>query len=137
MNKKIMVLTLVALCAIGSTTSAYATKNTTPENNKSTKQKVKVENRYEVIGITNAKEFEKSFNIIKALVKNNEKSKVASYVSYPLNVNRKDSKIKIKSKEEFIKSYDSIITEEVKKTLINEDVTKTFVNYQGVMVGDG
>ena len=137
MNKKIIVLTLTALCAIGSTTSAYATKSIPPENNKTTKQKVKVENRYEVIGITNAKEFEKSFNIIKALVKNNEKSKVASYVSYPLNVNKKDSKIKIKSKEEFIKNYDSIITEEVKKALLNQDVTKTFVNYKGAMVGDG
>ena len=137
MNKKIVVLTLTALCAIGSTVSAYATKSMPSENNKTTKQKVKAENRYEVIGITNAKEFEKSFNIIKALVKNNEKLKVANYVSYPLNVNKKDSKIKIKSKEEFIKSYDSIITEEVKKALINQDVAKTFVNYQGVMVGDG
>jgi hypothetical protein len=137
MNKKIIVLTLTALCAIGSTTSAYATKSIPPENNKAIEQKIKVENRYEVIGITNVKEFEKSFNIIKSLVKNNEKSKVASYVSYPLNVNKKDKKIKIKSKEDFIKSYNTIITEDVKKALLNQDVTKTFVNYQGVMVGDG
>lgn len=137
MNKRIIILTLATLCVIGPTTSAYATKNVPPENNKTTKRKVKVESRYEVAGITNAKEFEKSFNSIKYLVKNNEKLKVASYVSYPLNVNKKDEKIKIKSKEEFIKNYDTIITEDVKKALLNQDVTKTFVNYQGVMVGDG
>ena len=137
MNKKIIVLTLTALCAIGSTSSAYASKNIAPENNKATEQKSKIENRYEVIGITNAKEFEKSFNTIKSLVKNNEKSKVASYVSYPLNVNKKDKKMKIESKDDFIKNYNTIITEDVKKALLNQDVTKTFVNYQGVMVGDG
>ena len=60
-----------------------------------------------------------------------------AYVSYPLNVNRKGKKIKINSKEDFIKSYNTIITEDVKKALLNQDVTKTFVNYQGVMVGDG
>ncbi|MBZ9622098.1 hypothetical protein G9F71_004390 [Clostridium sp. FP2] len=137
MNKKIIVLTLTALYAIGSTTSAYATKSIQPENSKNIEQNVKVKNRYEVIGITNVKEFEKSFNIIKSLVQNNEISKVANYVSYPLNVNKKDKKIKIKSKENFIKSYNTIITEDVKKALLNQDVTKTFVNYQGVMVGDG
>jgi len=137
MNKKIIVLTLTALCAIGPATNAYATKSISPENKKNIEQNVKVKNRYEAIGITNAKEFEKSFNIIKSLVQNNEKSKVANYVSYPLNVNRKDKKIKINSKEDFIRSYNTIITEDVKKALLNQDVTKTFVNYQGVMVGDG
>jgi hypothetical protein len=88
---------------------------------------VKIENRYELIGITNAKEFEKSFNNIKYLVKNNEKSKVASYVSYPLNVNKEDKKIKIQSKEDFIKNYNSIITENVKKALLDQDVAKTFL----------
>ncbi|MGH4124762.1 MAG: hypothetical protein ACREV6_17705 [Clostridium sp.] len=137
MNKKIIVLTLTALYAIGSTTSSYATKSIQPENSKNIEQNVKVKNRYEVIGITNVKEFEKSFNIIKSLVQNKEISKVANYVSYPLNVNKKDKKIKIKSKEDFIKSYNTIITEDVKKALLNQEVTKTFVNYQGVMVGDG
>ena len=134
MNKKVIALVLTALCV--TTSTAHATKNI-PFNNKSIDQKTKLENRYELIGITNAKEFEKSFNTIKYLVKNNEKSKVASYVSYPLNVNREDKKIKIQSKEDFIKNYNSIITENVKKALLDQDVAKTFVNYQGVMVGSG
>lgn len=46
-------------------------------------------------------------------------------------------KIKIKSKQDFIKNHNTIITENVKKALLDQDVTKTFVNYQGVMVGDG
>ena len=134
MNKKVIALVLTTLCVTGST--AYATKNI-PLNNKSIEQKNQTENRYELIGITNAKEFEKSFNTIKHLVKNNEKSKVANYVSYPLNVNKEDKKIKIQSKEDFIKNYNSIITENVKKALLDQDVAKTFVNYQGVMVGSG
>lgn len=136
MNKGIMALVLTALCVTDST--AYATKNIPLNNsNKKIEQKMKIENRYELIGITNAKEFEKSFNTIKSLVKNNEKSKVANYVSYPLNVNKEDKKIKIQSKEDFIKNYNTIFTENVKKALLNQDVTKTFVNYQGVMVGSG
>jgi hypothetical protein len=134
MNKKIIALVVTALCVTGST--AYATKNI-PLNKKKLEQKMKIENRYEAIGITNAKEFEKSFNTIKFLVKNNEKSKVASYVSYPLRVNKKDKTMKIHSKEDFIKNYNTIITENVKKALLDQDVAKTFVNYQGVMVGSG
>lgn len=136
MKKKIIALVLTILCVTGST--AYATKSIPLNDNTSNlEQRMKVENRYELIGITNAKEFEKSFNTIKFLVKNNEKSKVANYVSYPLNVNKEDKKIKIQSKEDFIKNYNTIITENVKKALIDQDVAKTFVNYQGVMVGSG
>ena len=134
MNRKVIALVLTTLCVTGST--AYGVKNI-PLNNKKIQEKMKIKNRYELIGITNAKEFEKSFNTIKYLVKNNEKSKVANYVSYPLNVNREDKKIKIQSKEDFIKNYNSIITENVKKALLDQDVAKTFVNYQGVMVGSG
>jgi hypothetical protein len=135
MNKKIIALVLTALCVTGST--AFATKNMPLNNNKKIEQKMKIENRYELIGITDAKEFEKSFNTLKSLIKNNEKTKVANYVSYPLNVNKENKKIKIQSKEDFIKNYNTIITENVKKALLNQDVAKTFVNYQGVMVGSG
>ena len=143
MKKNILALVLTILCVTGST--AYATKsiplnnnnNTTYNNTYNLEQIIKIENRYESIGITNAKEFEKSFNTIKSLVKNNEVSKVANYVSYPLNVNKEDKKIKIQSKEDFIKNYNTVITENVKKALLVQDVAKTFVNYQGVMVGSG
>ncbi len=99
-------------------------------------------NKYEAAGIDNPAEFEKTFNDVKAAIEKDEKETVADYINYPLNVNEtsKDNKVtttKIKSKEDFIKNYDSIITGKVKKSMINQKVEDTFVNYQGVMVGDG
>jgi len=152
MSKKILALILMSICVTGisacsNKNNIEAIKNITgtkieeksetkiedKKEEKSTEVKENSTNRYSVAGIDDAAEFEKVFNTVKSLVAKGEKEKVAEYVNYPLT----SANITVNSKEEFIKNYDSIITEEVKNALINQKVEETFVNYKGVMVGNG
>ena len=115
----------------------------TPKENIGTKliedQKSAVEdtNRYEVAGISDPAEFEQTFTIVQELVSRDDKEKVAEYVLYPLNVNHNSVTRVIHTKQEFIKEYDTIMTNEVKQALLHQNVKDTFVNYKGVMVGNG
>lgn len=93
--------------------------------------------KYEIAGIKNDKAFEKMVRQLKMLVEKDNKEKVAYYINYPLRVNSKAETIIINNIDEFIKSYDSIITDNVKKALLNQKIDNLFVNYQGVMVGNG
>ncbi len=45
--------------------------------------------------------------------------------------------MEIKNKKQFIAKYNQIMTEKVKKKLLAQKEDKLFVNYKGVMVGDG
>lgn len=97
------------------------------------------DNRYEVAGINDSIEFEKTFDTIKELVAKGDKERVSEYILYPLNVYASGDKptLKIENKEEFIKNYDKSFNEQVKNALANQKVEETFVNYQGVMVKNG
>ncbi|MCB2289333.1 hypothetical protein LGK97_06085 [Clostridium sp. CS001] len=151
MNKKVLALLLVSIVA--TTISACSNKNSidVPKNNTQTKieeksgpkTEEKVEgkteikkgdpNRYSVAGIDDADEFDRVFKTIQELVAKGEKEKVAEYIKYPLT----SANINVNSKDEFVKNYDLIITEKVKNALVNQKNEKLFVNYKGVMVGDG
>lgn len=95
------------------------------------------QNNYEVAGIDNPLEFNKTFLIIKKIVANNNKKALANYIFYPLKVNSSNNKNIIKTKEEFIAQYDTIFTPKIKTALTNQKIEDLFVNYQGVMVKDG
>ena len=151
MKKKVLALLLISICA--TTISACSNKNSTviptkdtttkikettetkPTENIETKPTVKESdpNKYSVAGIDDAAEFESVFKTIQSLVAKGEKEKVAEYIRYPLT----SANITVRSTEEFIKNYDSIITGKVKTALINQKVEELFVNYKGVMVGAG
>lgn len=96
-----------------------------------------IKNRYSVAGISNPKQFETTFNTIKNLVAKNKKSEVANHVSYPITVKINGKKVKISNKSQFVKNYNKIITPKVKKAFLNQNIGNSFVNYQGVMVGNG
>lgn len=95
------------------------------------------ENKYYVAGINDAAAFEAAFKEIQKYIAEDNKEKVAEYVHYPLNVFGNDSKASIKDKAEFIAKYDKIITPEVKRAVAAQRVEELFVNYKGVMIGDG
>ncbi|CAH2212067.1 hypothetical protein [Tepidibacter aestuarii] len=95
------------------------------------------DNRYYVGGIDDPAKFEKIFNEVKKIVSEDDKNKISEYVIYPLRVNHDKSSREINTPDEFTKNYDNIFTKEVKEALLNQDVKDTFVNYQGVMVGNG
>ncbi|WP_019910337.1 hypothetical protein [Paenibacillus sp. HW567] len=94
-------------------------------------------NPYEVAGISNPIVFEHNFSLLQKVVTEGKKSEVAKLMVYPLKVNTKGKTIEIKTKKDFIAKYNQIMTAKVKKALLAQKVDKVFVNWEGVMVGDG
>lgn len=94
-------------------------------------------NRYEVAGITNPVAFEAFFGQLQEAVKKGDKNEVANHVKYPLRVNKEGASRFVHGEKQFVTEYDLIMTEKVREALLHQNVTNTFVNDQGVMVGDG
>lgn len=94
-------------------------------------------NPYEVAGIDDPTEFTTYFAKLQKAVKDNKPAKVADLISYPMNLNKDNKNYVIYNKDEFLKKYDRIFTSLVREKLLAQKVDKVFVNYQGIMVGDG
>jgi len=94
-------------------------------------------NRYEVAGITNPVAFEAFFGQLQKAVKRGDKNEVAKNVKYPLRVNKEGASRFVHNEKQFLTEYDLIMTGKVRQALLQQSVTNTFVNDQGVMVGDG
>ncbi|MFC5648221.1 hypothetical protein ACFPYJ_03640 [Paenibacillus solisilvae] len=94
-------------------------------------------NPYETAGIADPQAFDAMFDALKTAVANGDKNAAAAYILYPLRVNGTGSALKIANKEEFLKQYDEIFTEPIKQALAKQTKDSLFVNYQGVMVGNG
>ncbi len=95
------------------------------------------DNPYAVAGIDDPAEFTAYFAKLQKAVKDNKPKEVAELISYPMNVNKDNKKYIIYNRDEFIKKYDRIFTSVVRDQLLTQKVDTLFVNYQGVMVGDG
>ncbi|WP_141499699.1 hypothetical protein [Paenibacillus luteus] len=94
-------------------------------------------NPYEIAGIDDPKAFIEFFNKLQKAVAANDKKAVANLIAYPLRVNHDGKSVEITSKKQFISKYNQIITDQVKKKLLAQDVDKVFVNWKGIMIGDG
>lgn len=94
-------------------------------------------NPYSVAGFDNPAEFEADFLTIQELVAKENKEAVAEYIQYPLNVYNTKEKINIQNKEELINHYNEIFTARVKNAFARQKLDNIFVNYKGVMVGQG
>ncbi|WFD09850.1 hypothetical protein [Tepidibacter hydrothermalis] len=147
--KKIMSLILILICSISFLTGCEKDDKSDADvskddvivsestDNENSKEDQNEDNRYYVGGIDDPVKFEEMFNEVKKFVSEDNKEKVSEYILYPLRVNHDKSTREIKTPQEFIENYDNIFTKEVKEALLNQDVKDTFVNYQGVMVGNG
>jgi hypothetical protein len=91
------------------------------------------DNPYEVAGIENPKAFLEIYEKIREALAAGDKEALADLVLYPLNVGQKQ----IKDKADFLKNYDKIITASVIQAVQEQKTDELFVNYQGVMAGDG
>lgn len=94
-------------------------------------------NPFEVAGIRDPNEMVAVFKTVKKAIADGDQAKVASNILYPLRVNSKNGTELIQTRADFVKHYDEIITKAVKKAIANQSVDQLFVNYQGVMVGNG
>jgi len=95
------------------------------------------DNLFAVAGIKDPTAFTSYFEKLQKNVAKNNKTAVADSISFPLRVNHNGKSVMIKTKKEFIAKYDKIMTAQVKKKLLAQKVDKLFVNWKGVMVGDG
>ena len=101
------------------------------------------ENPFVVAGIENAAEFETSFAGLQTAVAANNRSKVADFILYPLRVNGWRDELKGKgtyqfeTRQDLLDHYDEIFTPQVKTAIIQQKTGNLFVNWQGVMVGNG
>jgi hypothetical protein len=94
------------------------------------------QNKYAVAGIEDAEAADKFFLDLKKSVEKNERHKVILMVDYPINVLIKGRRTRLRSKAELLKNYDVVFNANVKKALAKSSAP-SFVNYQGVMIGDG
>ncbi|MDN4091931.1 hypothetical protein P4U99_18585 [Brevibacillus agri] len=94
-------------------------------------------NRYEVAGITDPVAFEAFFDKLQEAVKAGNKAQVARMVQYPLRINKDGGSRYVQNEQQFLAEYDEIVTPKVKEALLAQNVRETFVNAQGVMVGNG
>ncbi|QHT62703.1 hypothetical protein GXP70_23800 [Paenibacillus lycopersici] len=95
------------------------------------------ENPFETAGITDPREFQKVFNAVKTAIAKGDKAEVANYILYPLRVNGASGSELIPTRREFVDQYDAIMTKPVRDAVANQSFDRLFINYQGVMVGNG
>ncbi|MCV3739417.1 hypothetical protein OCK02_25025 [Rhizobium sp. TRM96647] len=62
---------------------------------------------------------------------------VAKLISYPIGVKVKGKETVIKSAKAFEEHYEGILTPAITKAFVNQKYGDLFVNYQGIMFGDG
>ena len=94
-------------------------------------------NKYEVAGIDDAAAVEKFFHNLQEAVARSDRVGVASVVSYPITVMIAGRKVKLRNRADFLRRYNLAINQRVKHAIADQRAEDLFVNYQGVMIGDG
>lgn len=94
-------------------------------------------NPFETAGIEDPEAFRAMFEEVKKAAAEGDKETVARHALYPILVNAGKVSVKIEDKEELISQYDRIFTPNVLKALAAQDAGDLFVNWKGVMAGNG
>lgn len=93
--------------------------------------------KYSVAGIDNDAAVEKFFNDLQEAVGKNERAKVTSMVAYPIKVRMGRHIIMLRKKSDLLEKYDSVFNRKIKEAVRKQKVTELFVNWRGVMIGNG
>jgi len=83
------------------------------------------------------KPFRDVFDRLKQGVAAGDKAAVAALVVYPLEVTIDGRKRKIGNAAQFVDSWDRIVTPDIAQAIARQEYRDAFVNWQGLMVGDG
>jgi len=94
-------------------------------------------NPLEVAGVTDYAAFKKQFLAFQDAVARDDREQAATFALYPIRVNVGKVAVNVADAEAFVKQYDRILTEDVRKALAAQDVNTLFVNSEGIMVGNG
>lgn len=82
-------------------------------------------------------EYRKVFDRLQQAVASDDRAGVASLVVYPLEVHLGGKSRKIRNAKEFMDAWDGIMVPEVKDVITKQRYRDVFVNWQGMMFGDG
>ena len=94
--------------------------------------------RYSLVaGNKSDEDIENFFSKIKNYIVNDNKVKLAEEIQYPINVKINSELIQIKDKDDLINNYDQIFNADYKQLISNSPTKYLFVNYQGIMLGNG
>jgi hypothetical protein len=74
---------------------------------------------------------------LQAAVQANDKGKIASMISYPMNVIHGDKRGRIRDKQTFLARYDTIFDEHIRQTILKQSARCLFGNANGEMIGSG
>lgn len=85
----------------------------------------------------NHKTYKDFFFQLKEAVSKGDKIRVSNLIGYPVAVHGDDIKYTIKSKNEFLKLYDSIFSARLLEILKQQKFQDLFARWSGVMIGNG
>lgn len=74
---------------------------------------------------------------IKKLMELDDEKALADLIMYPIMYTEDDKSIKIYNREQFIENYDKIVTDDVKKAVLESSYKEIFSSWRGCMLGDG
>ena len=93
--------------------------------------------RYGIAGIDDDSAVEVFLNHLKEAVANDKRITVASMVRYPITINVSGHKETLRKKSQLLSKYELVFTSKVKEAIRSQEAQKLFVNYQGVVIGNG
>ena len=78
-----------------------------------------------------------AFDAIQEAVAEDDAAGFAQWVSYPIKVVADGEEMTIADEAQFVEHYDSIMTDEIRTAVTEQTWATLFVNYQGLMLGNG
>jgi hypothetical protein len=94
--------------------------------------------KYSVAGLDDDREVEAFFLSFKDAVAKSDKAKVASLVSYPIDVRLTSGRfVKLRSRRTFVRSYDAIFGEKFKRLIARTEVKDLWAKWSGVATPRG
>ncbi len=88
-------------------------------------------------GIDDVESVEQFLHTLQSAVKHGDAAAVASLVDFPIKVFVDGRKQVIRTHDAFTTNYAKIMTDAVGKAVLAQEPDTLFVNYQGVMIGNG
>ena len=93
--------------------------------------------KYSVAGIDDDAAVGRFLHDLQEAVSKNDRARVASMIAYPIKVRVGRHRAVVRNRSDLLKKYDLVFTQKVKEALKKQQTADLFVNWQGVMIGDG
>jgi hypothetical protein len=94
-------------------------------------------NRYETAGIDDEASVGVFLRTLKTAVRHGDRKKVASLIAFPVIARVHGKSEQVKNAAQFVRWYPQIFNARVKKAVAKQNEKDLFVNWRGLMIGDG